>query len=261
MLRPKIAVLVADSFGEPFESIKIEIQPRLWQPLSDVDVFYMRGRKPNLIQTGFNLFTDNLRYKKAWPIQRLVDQQQISLISRKKYTATLEKGDLNVNVPEGLRYLGLKLIQSLKYIYHHEYDVVYKTTLSSIVNPTVFQQISHQIDHSEPFYGGTPINFGTHPFVSGANLMMNRKTLEIVLNSLKKWNHGLLDDVAIGRLLEDKVSIHPIASINFSTLDDAKAWPLEDIKTTMHFRCKSSSVERDDVAIMIEALRRIQNDS
>ena len=110
-----------------------------------------------------------------------------------------------------------------------------------------------------PFYGGTPINFGSHPFVSGANLMVNRKTLEIIMSSLSKWNHGLLDDVAIGRLLEDKVSIYPIPSKNFSAVDDVKACLTEDIKNTMHFRCKSSSIERDDVAIMTEVLRKLQN--
>lgn len=260
MSERKIAVLIADSFGEPFETIKETIQPKLWDRLPEIDIFYMRGYQPNSIQSILNTFTDNTRYKKCWPVQRLFDQLQLALISKKKYEIVRENKDLVINLPEGLRYLGLKLIKNLDYLFIEKYDVVYKTTLSSLVNPKKFKTTTSQIDLSKPYYGGTPINFGDHPFVSGANLMLNRKTIEIILNSVNHWNHGLLDDVAIGRLLQGKVPITPIASMNLSSVEQSSSCSIREIDGTMHFRCKSSKLERDDVAIMNNLFKRIQND-
>jgi hypothetical protein len=257
MSNQKIAVLIADSYGEPFETIKADIQPQLWNSIPGIDVFYMRGSKPNVWQASLNTFTDRVRYKKYRPVQRFFDQRQLSILSKKKYEVILKDKNLIINVPEGLRYLGIKYIQSLKYLYSQDYDIVYKTTLSSVVNLKLFNVIAAQIDHTKPFYGGTPINFGSRPFVSGANLMINRKTIEIILNSLDKWNHGLLDDVAIGRILEGKVPIHAISSINFSSVSQSISCLNSEIESTMHFRCKSSSSDRNDVAIMIEVMKRI----
>jgi hypothetical protein len=220
----------------------------------------MRGYEPNSLQVGLNTFTDSVRYKKYWPVQRFFDQVQISLISKKNYEVERKNKDLFINLPEGLRYLGLKLIKSLNYLYIENYDVVYKTTLSSLVNPRNFKEITSEIDMSEPFYGGTPINFGNRPFVSGANLMVNRKAIEIILNSRDKWNHGLLDDVAIGRVLEAHVKIRPILSLNFSSVSEANLCPISEIQTAMHFRCKSSKPIRDDVAIMENVIKRINNE-
>jgi hypothetical protein len=261
MVERRIAVLIADSYGEPFETIKAIIQPQLWESLPDVDVFYMRGTEPNSVQNKLNTFTDKVRYKKYWPIQRFFDQIQISHIAKKNYEVERRHKDLFINLPEGLRYLGLKLIKSLNYLYIENYDVVYKTTLSSLVNPRNFKKITAEIDLSVPFYGGTPINFGVRPFVSGANLMINRKTIEIILNSLHKWNHGLLDDVAIGRVLEGHANIKPILSLNFSSVSEVLSIPNSEIQSAMHFRCKSSKLKRDDVEIMKKVIKRINNEA
>jgi len=259
MSNPKIAVLVADTFGEPFETIKREIQPKIWSFFENLDVFYMIGKQPTKVQSYLNKFTDNARYSKAWPIQRFFDQHQISSLSNSQPQLLRQDNNLKINIPEGIRYLGLKVIESIKFLHENNYDLMYKTTLSSLVNPHIFHETIKDIQLDSPFYGGTLIDHGKRPFVSGANLLMNRKTSEIVLSSLSRWNHGLIDDVALGRLLEGMVTITPIQSINLENLDDLENYTDLEISKVMHFRCKSSRVLRNDVEIMSQLLTRIQN--
>lgn len=257
MLTSRVAVVIADSYGEPFESIKSEIQPTLWKFDSHLDTFYIKGNAPNKIQSSLNRFTDSKRYSKMWPIQRIFDQTQIGIRSRKGVAFNLVGEDLHFDIPEGLRYLGLKVISSLAYLYERQYDVVYKTTLSSLVNQQKFLNEISKIDQAKPYYGGTRVNFGRHPFVSGANLMINRKTIEILLSSKNRWNHGLLDDVSIGRLLESRVEISEISTLNISTLDDLEMYNPADLAKVTHFRCKSSNLVRNDLEIMRELKKRL----
>jgi hypothetical protein len=259
MSNAKVAILVADSFGEPFETIKREMQPKIWNFSENFHVFYMIGIQPTKVQSFMNKFTDTVRYSKLWPIQRLFDQHQLSSVFNSLPHLIRQDNELKINIPEGLRYLGLKVIESIKFLYENNYDLIYKTTLSSLVNPQIFSETIKNIQLGTPFYGGTLIDNGNRPFVSGANLLINRETAEIILRSLDHWNHGFLDDVALGRLLEGVVAITPIRSMNFSSLEELDRCTNLELSEVMHFRCKSSSVLRNDVEIMSEVLKRIQH--
>jgi hypothetical protein len=127
------------------------------------------------------------------------------------------------------------------------------------VNPKEFLAAIAEINMDQPFYGGTLVNFGKHPFVSGANLMMNSKTIEILLKAQKEWNHGLLDDVAIGRILENRVSITPLRSMNISKVTQVHKIPKIEFTQIMHFRCKSDEIIRNDIEIIHEVKERIIN--
>ena len=259
MPNPRVGVLIADTYGEPFETIKRAMHPKIWSFSETLDVFYMIGEQPTKTQNFLNKFTDNVRYSKGWPIQRLFDRHQLATVSKSGSHLVRQHNDLKINIPEGLRYLGLKVIESIKYLHENNYDIIYKTTLSSLVNPKMFSEVIERIQLNSPFYGGTQIVYGHRPFVSGANLVINRKTTEIILGSLHNWNHGLLDDVALGRLLEGQVAITPIRSMNFSSLGDLMNCTDLELSEAMHFRCKSSSAFRNDVEIMNEVLTRINN--
>jgi hypothetical protein len=259
MSSPRIAILVADTYGEPFETIKREVHPKIWRGFENIDVFYMIGKHPTKVQDLLNKFTDNIRYTKAWPVQRLFDQLQLSPVANSLPSVVGQNSELEIDIPEGLRYLGLKFLTSIKFLSENNYDLIYKTTLSSIVNPKIFSKITQEIELKQPFYGGTLINNGNRPFVSGANLLINRSTSEIVMSSLARWNHGFLDDVALGRLLEGTVAITPIPSMNIGSLHDLESRTNLELGEVMHFRCKSSDLLRNDVEIMRKLLMRMQN--
>lgn len=252
-----MAVLIADSFGYPFEEIREIVQPLIWRFPGHPDLYYMRGKNPNVLQKRLNTFSDTQRYSKFWPIQRSFDQVQLGLSSKFPKHIEPHTNHLEIDISEGLRYLGLKFFTALKYLYEMKYDIVYKTTLSSIVIGDNFKRQTDSIDLSSPFYGGTPINFGRHPFASGANLMLNRKAIAELIILQKRWNHGLLDDVAIGRLLENSVSITEISSLSISSLTELEHLSDDELHSMTHFRCKSSLPIRNDVEIMLSLYERL----
>jgi len=259
MNKKKIAVVVADSYGYPFEEIKKLVQPLIWNFIDPPDIFYMRGQEPNLIATILNNFSDKQRYTKLWPIQRAVDQIQINLTSMRGVSTFVKDDQIVIDIPEGLRFLGLKLLRSLNCLYEMGYEVVYKTTLSSIVNGENFRNVTEAIQDDYPFYGGTPINFGRHPFASGANLMLNRKSIAELINRQSQWNHGLLDDVAIGRLLENYAEISEISTLNIASKTQLASISDSQLRSITHFRCKSALTVRDDVQIMLALHERLSN--
>lgn len=250
MNRSRAAVLIADSFGSPFEELKSEIQPLIWNFASDVDVYYMRGHKPNRFSEMQNKTSEKLRYSNLWPIQRITDNLLLSRKSRHIPSVSVTNSDLKVDVNEGLRNLGLKSLSAYNFLFESGYEIFYKTTLSSLVHPKQFMALIDTIPKQTPCYTGTVIKFGNKPFISGANLILNRKAVKILLQKQNHWQHGLLDDVAIGRLLAGFLNDFEIKTLNIHSLAQVENLTKQEIESNMHFRCKSSNTNRDDVQIM-----------
>jgi hypothetical protein len=253
----KTAVIVADSYGSPFEELKIRIQPEIWSHISDIDVYYMLGTRPNARSKILNKTSESLRYTKLWPLQRTYDNVVLNSRFRKIPKVLITGNQINVDVNEGLRQLGRKSLAAYHYLYESGYENIYKTTLSSIINPTPFAKIIDLIDSDKPQYTGTVINFGKYPFVSGANLLMNRKAVKILLNKKSHWQHGLLDDVAIGRLLYNCLIDLGLKTINIQKVEEIDDLSHADISSNIHFRCKSSNTPRNDLEIMRRMIGKI----
>ena len=259
---PKTAILIADSYGEPFTSLKNDIHPYIWKKLreSGIDVFHVIGARPKTVNRLLNNFTDSFRYKKIWPLQRIVDR--VTLLRYKYLTelASIDGSTVNVKVPEGLRYLGIKILAAYKIFDSLNYDFVYKTTSSSILNTNLFLETIEKLSIDEnPIYAGSIPKISRRKFISGANLLLNRKAIQILISNQKNWDNSLLDDVAIGRIMESKVVPTELKTLNFATLDDIWNVSDEDFRTTLHFRCKASNIPRNDADIMLEVMRRIED--
>ena len=257
MNHAKTAVIIADSYGSPFEELKTRIQPEIWSGISDIDVFYMRGTRPTFPSDILNKTSEHLRYSKLWPLQRTCDNFVLNSRFRKIPKVLVTENQINVDINEGLRQLGRKSLAAYQYLYESGYENIYKTTLSSIINPTPFAKVIALIDSKKPQYTGTIINFGKYPFVSGANLLMNRRAVKILLNKKGLWQHGLLDDVAIGRLLGDYLVDFSLRTINIQKIEEVDVLSQNDISNNMHFRCKSSNTPRNDLEIMQKMIGKI----
>ena len=253
----KIAVLIADSRGEPFEEIKTALHPAIWERLRllGVDVFYVNGLKPTRIQQRLSNFSEDLRYSKLWPLQNLLDKFLLLKFNSRIPPCSVNQGFITVEICEGLRTLGVKMLSAYKYIYQENYDYIFKTTLSSLVNEKAFMALVEELPRDRLVYGGTPVNFGKHPFASGSNTLLNRPALEFIFDNMSQWNHGFLDDVAMGRIFEGITGITPIASLHIDSMEQISTISAQVMKQTIHFRCKSRSIPRNDVEI-IQRLRK-----
>lgn len=254
----KAAIIIADTYGEPFETIKRETKEDLVKGFAQigVDVFYFIGEPKRNLHERIEKLSNRIRYSKTWPIQRFYDA--VALFRNNVFVpeVKIDESQIFVKCPEGLRYLGVKDLAVMEHLYKLGYQIIYKTTLSSIFPKRNFEKWIQEINN-DPYYGGTLISFGSIPFVSGANLMLNRTAIEILLKRKWKWNHGELDDVAIGKILNGKVKISPIKSRNISTIEQVGEIPLEELRNLRHIRCKSQEEPRNDLEIIRAVLREM----
>lgn len=220
----------------------------------------MIGTRPTKFQNLLVDFSDKIRYSKLWPFQRVFDTLQLCHFNFKLPNVDVSSETLSVEVPEGLRYLGVKLLASLDYLDSQNYDLVYKTTLSSLVNPELFVDAINKVPLDEPVYAGTRIRFPGKVFVSGANLLLNNKSIKLMLSKRYLWNHGDLDDVAVSNLLRG-IEITELASLNISSAVEANQLSPGEIRDTLHYRCKTAGPNRQDIEVMRTLLKRIQNKS
>lgn len=259
--RPKVAVLIAHSYGEPFESLLTEIQPEIWRELKNegVDVFYTIGTRPNIFQIVLDLISCKARYSKNfWVIQRLMDRFSLAPKNSCLPNVTRHENILKVDFPEGHRYMGVKIIASLKFLYNQGYEIIHRTTLSTVVINQNFRQAILGIPQDVPYYGGTKISFIKPEFVSGANLFLNNLAIKYLLENVQRWHHWDLDDVAIGKILKGRIEISELDSINVVDTDGANGLDFSDLKKAIHIRCKSNSKPRNDSEIMLEVLSGLE---
>lgn len=255
----KIAILLADSYGEPFEEIRNICLNRIWSYENPkIEIFTMIGKKENKISKVMNLTSNSLKYSRFWPLQRVLDKTTLVKYKFKLPKVNQVENILQVDISEGLRYLGPKFLASIQHLYNCGYDVIYKTTLSSVVQVEKLAEILLKSDLNSILYAGSVIEVGERRFVSGANLALNRKTVELVINSHYKWDFADYDDVALGKIARTKnISIIEISTLNIESLTKLKSYSDSELRKIVHFRCKSIENPRNDIQIIDALLDRM----
>ena len=114
-------------------------------------------------------------------------------------------------------------------------EYVWRTNLSSVVDIFCLEKYLDTIP-STNFYGGyvgKAVNENIF-FASGAGFLMSRDVAEYLIKNKASLRYDLIDDVAIGALLEPKFGIVPIDRCWVQTGE-------EDIESekVFHFRCES----------------------
>jgi hypothetical protein len=231
----------------------------LWKDFKriGIDIYYVSGKEQTRSNQLYASISNWLRYKKVlWIIQRLIDQQYLKKFNKKIPTANIEGTTISVDIPEGLPFLGAKMNAAYFLMSDSGYQVIYRTTLSSVVNLNVFMQWVKIAASRDFFYGGSVLNFGKRDFVSGASLLLNQNTVEVIRSNIRKWNHANLDDVAIGKLLERKIKPTHIDSINISSIEEVDLIETQEFSSAIQVRCKSTSAARNDDLIMKSVLNK-----
>jgi hypothetical protein len=204
--------------------------------------------------------SNRLRYSRFWPLQRIFDTLILLRFNFFSPKTSIANQNISVNVGEGLRKLGVKVLSGLS-ILEKNYDIVIKTTSSSAFN---FKKLHEGIENlplsdGVPIYAGSVINFNSKkPFISGANLLLDKNAIRILIKNKFKWNHGELDDVAIGKIMRSNgVSIHELTTLNIDSIAALEKISSEILNDNQHFRCKSSDVPRNDLDILTTIASRL----
>jgi hypothetical protein len=254
-----IAILIADSEVEPFPEIKIaqERYIQFLESITGVNVFYFRGQGVGKNAVSASNFLEKVRYSKARHLLQMIDFLVLYRHNIRIPSAQSAGRQIEVNVPEGLRSLGPKFLATLQFLSESKYDFYYKTTLSSIAHINLILNTLAARDPEEHLYAGPIVNVKNKQFVSGSSLLLSRKTANFLLENKLRWNHGKLDDVAIGNLLRKNVPITAMKSKSFSNIQEVAAVSIEEFLEVHHYRCKSNLIPRQDVAILKSLVERL----
>jgi len=133
-----------------------------------------------------------------------------------------------------------KTVEALSYFLSTDttYTHVWRTNLSSVLDFVGLQEYLDTIP-STCFYGGyvgKAVNENIF-FASGAGFLMSRDVAVYLVANKASLRYDLIDDVAIGALLEPKFGIVPIDRCWVQTVDeDIEALQHQGV---FHFRCES----------------------
>ena len=137
-----------------------------------------------------------------------------------------------------------KTINGFNYFNENDYDLVFKTNLSTIINFDKFYSYCNSLNCDDFIYEGSVGNYLDYQFCSGAGMLLNKKTVNIVLDNIDKIDDSWTDDIFIGHILNRLNNIKPNTNAlnRFDIISDID---LSDIKNYTHIRIKIRENEKD----------------
>lgn len=246
----RVLVLVIVSFDKPvyYDMLRVWKERSLTNPLISCDVWFVQC-KPASEWIG-DIVNDlrELRSLKNPPLCGESQSLSSSLSLEHRFELDRENKTLFVRGDECL-IPGIlhKTVEALSFflrehssIMNPPYNFIWRTNLSSVLDFEGLQKYLSSLDKPNNFYGGyigKALSDDCNPifFASGAGFLMSRDVaLYLVENkSLLRWD--LIDDVAIGALLEPRFGIVPIDRCWVQTGSE----DLSVTKGVFHFRCES----------------------
>lgn len=263
-MKTRVAILVVHAEIEPFASIKRLIHPEIYQGVEErgFDLFYLVGRgKSNRVRNNFNRAIEKNRHSRYYLISRLFDFVFLNLISRLPRKINVKGPMIQVDTPEDLRHLGFKLITAIEYLLKCDYDWVLRTTTSSVVNlDFLAASIEKLSKENGPIFAGAVVSRPkTHDFIVGSCLLMNKPAMKFVNQNRNRWDHSLLDDVALGRLASKEYDFFSIKNLSVSTEEEVGRLGAAELAESLVIRCKTQTHPRTDGELMKNVHKRLKN--
>ena len=148
--------------------------------------------------------------KKTW-IKKITDKN-IEVIYFKSSKITSLKGRYLHIKQKNKTIFGIKerTVSALDWcIQNKDFDFILRMNSSSYINIENLRKFINNMN-SEYIYAGREMLFHNDKFVSGAGIILNRKSVNLILENKNLLENNLFDDVAIGKLFKDKnIDIYP----------------------------------------------------
>jgi hypothetical protein len=184
----------------------------------------------------------------AW-LNRIFQRKTWSRVNDKNIEIIFYKGGAKkvlyrkniLHLKSGTKFseIGHKTIDSFDWIEKNiEYDLVFRTSASSYVD--IQNLVSYvKRNYQKNFYAGvkTTANYFENDidFAAGSGYFLDRNLIKLILKNKNQWDHRLIDDVALGKLMSEL----NINLINFDR-NSINTFPLYNQMNYQYFltRCK-----------------------
>ena len=192
-------------------------------------------------------------YKKIWIKKKEIIKQNefidiLFLYSDENLESEfiVKNGDLISKCEENYwEALLIKTVNGFKYFLNEDYDLVFKTNLSTIVNFEKFYDYCCSVNCENFVYEGRIGKHLDYNFCSGAGMLLNKKTVKIILENLDKIDSNWTDDIFIGYILHKLNNIQPEEN-GLNRFDILSEINLDEtIKNYTHIRIKIRQGDSD----------------
>jgi hypothetical protein len=160
-----------------------------------------------------------------------------------------EGRELELPVSDALDRIGEKTLRCFEHVLEHrEFDLVFRTNLSSYVDLPNLHAYARDAASPTGFYAGRGGTIDDIRFVGGAGYFLSRDLVQAVVEDGADWDHHYLDDVALAKLLAARG-----VSQTWAPRVDLRR-PRDVAKADLgyfHYRCKTTTRgRRGDMEIM-----------
>lgn len=198
----------------------------------------------------YNRLVETIRT--TWDSDIVKDVETLYYYSNNSLDSIKIDGDcLFIPCEDGIHNLGYKVLKSFEYVLENiDFDYIYKMNCSSYLNKSMLKDIVLE-NQRDNLYGGFLGRHNDINFASGAGTLLSKDLVKYIVDNKETWDHSLVEDVAIGKIL-NKVSILPMDRV--SIVDGVD---IDKINTKCyHYRCKNNHNRENDIVIMRELHNR-----
>ena len=249
MATPKILVLVLAINLNPWERIEKEGQQTTWRNSAPdgIRIFRYIGTSPQSLIWKF--------LDKLWFIDKkiqLFTRGKVSIfsinfaISRRKWPISnvdFNNSEIITSVPDLYSFIGAKTLDAFDIsIQEFEFDYIYRTNVSSYLDLIRLQKFVEDKPTND-FYAGLIGNHQGINFASGSGYFISRDLVIRVLQNRDLWDHNLVDDVSLGKLLtqEFNVGIKKVERADIESSDFNLKRVIDNPLNVFHYRCKAEN--------------------
>lgn len=246
----KILICVIHGPYEPWLTILREGQIKTWMSQdSAIKIVNVFGKAiPNQL-----LGLDQNIYFKRWSQNRFVAYFSLGIeagiktvLPIKKIKPTVVKSASpgepevwTVRMPDTLLLQGIKNLAAFRASLDEDYDYLVTTITSSYIN---LNKLSEQLIDAERkhFVGGRIEESGDMQYQQGSFRVFSRDVVEYIVKSSNDYKHWLIEDIAMGRLVNSKYSKFTIIeNFTLNSLESVRALTKSDLSKIVSYRCKS----------------------
>jgi hypothetical protein len=143
----------------------------------------------------------------------------------------------------------IKTINGFDFFLKSDYDLVFKTNLSTIINLDKFYNVCNNIDTTTRnfIYDGFVGLYDDYKFTSGAGMLLNKNSVNLILQHKNEISEQWTDDIFFGYILNKKYNIQPLYDelLRYDVINQNQSVNESLIKQSTHIRIKIRKDNQD----------------
>ena len=255
----RILYCFTSSYIEPFFSLQKSGADSTWRltlPHEDKSLaIYANGSGKFKSLYKASLIFERLRWGKFGIYFTLILRYFLKPFGRKLPSWQEKGGDLLVDIPEGLTFLGFKMLASMDYACQKQFDWLVLTNLSSYPVCSEIREFLEGLEPNVNLYAGKRLPSDVNRGISGSFVILSAATIKRILMNKHSWDHSALDDIALMKLTKH-LNIDPtfLPSITLTQVTSLEEVVHQVNEGALHYKCGpflQNNVRQDYVLMRI----------